>query len=113
MWVEKIIVAPSLCRRNISFFSNSVFTGSNPEKGSSNINNLGECMTVEMNCTFCAIPFDRASIRLPAHRVRSKRASHSSMAHLAACLLIPLSRAMYKMWSATFILRYSPRSSGK
>ena len=36
------------------------FSGFDPVNGSSNINNLGLCKTVTINCIFCAIPFDNS-----------------------------------------------------
>ena len=49
LWVEKITVAPCLRNSKISSFIRFALIGSNPENGSSKINNLGLCKTVTMN----------------------------------------------------------------
>ena len=60
---EIIMVLPRAFISSNSCLMSSTFTGSKPEKGSSKINRSGSCKTVQMNCTFCAIPLESSSIR--------------------------------------------------
>ena len=47
------ILVPFFFKLSITSLNNSTLIGSNPEKGSSNISNLGSLIIADINCTFC------------------------------------------------------------
>ena len=110
--VENITVAPRSLRPRISSFRRLAFMGSKPENGSSKIKSLGSCTTVDINCTFWAIPFDRSSTLRVHQSAISKRLNHARSLFSASRLSRPFRRAKNTACSPTRIFLYRPRSSG-
>ena len=92
-WVLSRMVVPSLLKRMISLRTRSALIGSKPLKGSSRINNFGLCITVVMNCTFCAIPLLNSSTFLFHQPVISQRSNQSFSLDMASAFVIPFKRA--------------------
>src|SRR5437773_1575490 len=113
MCVENRIVTPSRRSSTTASFMTCVLTGSSPANGSSNTTSSGSCRTVEMNCTFCCMPFESSSTRRMRHAPRPSRSSQSAARARARRRSTPFISARNTTRSSTRILRYSPRSSGR
>ena len=72
--VLNTMVFPSRRNWSTASLSASAFTGSSPLNGSSRITSSGSATTLAMNWTFCAMPFDSASIFLSRPGLESERA---------------------------------------
>src|SRR5437899_354968 len=113
MWVENRIVTPSRRSSRTASFMTCVLTGSSPANGSSSTTSSGWCRMVEMNCTFCCMPFDSSSTRRQRHAPRPSRSSQAAAWAPARRRSTPFISARNTIRSSTRILRYSPRSSGR
>ena len=90
--VLNTMVFPSRRNWSTASFSASAFTGSSPLNGSSRITSSGSATTLAMNWTFCAMPFESASIFLSAQASRPSARSQRSAARSTSAVARPFSR---------------------